>query len=93
MSDNAIMSDIIKTVTSRINKTAIKRRYAGMGAVMVPAYNLIKVYKAKNKEGKFTDTLQGRAFKHNTNGIADTFNYSPVIENTDLDLGGSYVLV
>jgi hypothetical protein len=57
MSNNDIMNDIVKTVTSRINKTAIKRRYAGMGAVMVPAYNLIKVYKSRNKEGKFVDTL------------------------------------
>ncbi len=93
MSNNDIMNDIIKTVTSKINKSAIKRKYAGMGAVMVPAYNLIKVYKMKNAEGKFIDTLQGRAFKQKVDHLSDTFTESPVVESADLDLGGSYVLV
>jgi hypothetical protein len=87
------MNDIIKTVTSKINKSAIKRKYAGMGAVMVPAYNLIKVYKMKNAEGKFIDTLQGRAFKQKVDHLSDTFTESPVVESADLDLGGSYILV
>jgi len=51
------MNDVVKTVTSKINKTAIKRRYAGTGAVMVPAYNLIKIYKMRDHNGELKDTL------------------------------------
>lgn len=58
-SDTAVLSKLIANITSQINKTAIKRKYAGIAAVMVPAYDLIKIYKQEDSEGNLIDSTFG----------------------------------
>jgi len=56
-SDPNIYSDFIATLTSTINKEAIKRKHPGSGCVMVPAYNMIQYYEIGGNKYMFDDIL------------------------------------
>lgn len=57
-SDPNIYSDFIATLTSTINKEAIKRKHPGSGCVMVPAYNMEQYYEINGNKYMFNDVLQ-----------------------------------
>ena len=96
-SDTTVLSKLISTITSQINKSAIKRKYAGIASVMVPAYDLIKIYKHQTPDGRTIDATYGGMV--NTIGTTDGVKQhldsltenSPVLTKWDLELGKSYI--
>lgn len=56
-SDPNLYSKIFSTFVSVINKKAIKRKYPGVGAVMVPSYNMSMIYELDGKIYQFEDLL------------------------------------
>jgi hypothetical protein len=65
-SDTSVLSSVVGSITSNINKTAIKRKYSGLAAVLVPAYDIIKVYKQKQEDGSTKDALNEDIIKNDT---------------------------
>lgn len=57
-SDPNVYSDFIATLTSTINKEAIKRKHPGSGCVMVPAYNMEQYYEFGGNKYMFNDVLK-----------------------------------
>lgn len=57
-SDPNIYSTILATFVSVINKKSIKRQYPGLGAVMVPGYNLSMIYDIDGKTYQYEDLLK-----------------------------------
>ena len=91
-SDNTVLSKAIAAITSQINKTAIKRRYSGIAAVMIPAYDFIKIYKTENGTDS---TFRGLV---NSLGTPDRVNTQlekqtqdgPVLTSRQIRLGRTY---
>lgn len=54
-SDPSIFAKALSTFTSNINKTAIKRKFPGMGAVMAPGYNIIQVHRIGGQNYRYDD--------------------------------------
>lgn len=57
-SDPNIYSDFIATITSTINKEAIKRKHPGSGCVMVPAYHMMQYFEIGGQKLMFSDILK-----------------------------------
>lgn len=64
-SDPNIFSKSIATFVSNLNKTAIKRKFQGEGAVMVPAYDIMTYFYVPDESGNYhqymLDDVQKRA--------------------------------
>lgn len=85
-SDPNIYSDFIATLTSTINKEAIKRKHPGSGCVMVPAYNMIQYYEFGGNKYMFNDVLvKARAeYKNNLISLLTTHpNYDAKTNKID----------
>lgn len=41
LSDPNVFSEMIKSITGELNNLALKRKYKGIGSVLVPGYNVI----------------------------------------------------
>lgn len=54
-SDPSLFSTTISTISSYMNSNAIKRKYTGMGAVMVPGYNIIQFIRVNGENKSFDD--------------------------------------
>lgn len=54
-SDPSIFGKTLSSFTSNINKTAIKRKFPGMGAVMAPAYNIVQQFRIGGTNYKYDD--------------------------------------
>ena len=54
-SDPSIFGKALSTFTSSINKTAIKRKFPGMGAVMAPGYNIVQQFRIGGANYKYDD--------------------------------------
>lgn len=57
-SDNNILGSAISTITSNINNTAIKRKYPGIASILVPAYDIYKVYRIGNRDYTYSDLIE-----------------------------------
>lgn len=57
ISDPNIFNDIIANFTSRLNKKSLKRKYAGLGTIMVPGYKKAQVYHIGKDDLLFDDVL------------------------------------
>ena len=66
-SDPNIYSDFIATLTSTINKEAIKRKHPGSGCVMVPAYNMEQYYEFGGNKYMFDDVLKKAQTEYKNN--------------------------
>ena len=69
-SDPNIYSDFIATLTSTINKEAIKRKHPGSGCVMVPAYNMEQYYEFGGNKYMFEDVLKKAQTEYKNNLIS-----------------------
>lgn len=65
-SDPNIYSQILSTFVSAINNKAIKRKYPGLGTVMVPGYNMSMIYEIDGKKYIYEDILN-QAFNEFSN--------------------------
>ena len=74
-SDPSIYGKIMQVMGSILNKKSIKRKYPGMGQVMVPAFGIYQVWEIDGKKYQYKDLLK-RAIKYNQDlgeqGISDT---------------------
>ena len=85
-SDPNIYSDFIATLTSTINKEAIKRKHPGSGCVMVPAYNMIQYYEFNGNKYMFDDVLKKAQLDYKNNLISSLKthpNYSAELNKID----------
>lgn len=69
-SDPNVYSDFIATLTSTINKEAIKRKHPGSGCVMVPAYNMEQYYEFGGIKYMFNDVLKKAQAEYKNNLIS-----------------------
>jgi len=90
-SDTSVLSSVVGSITSNINKTAIKRKYSGLAAVLVPAYDIIKVYKQRLEDGSTKDALNGDILKADTDLEAQT-DTGDLMSAKNLELGLSYIV-
>lgn len=73
-SDPNVFKSIISAFVGRVNKQAMKRRYSGQAAVMVPAYNNAQMFHfiENNNDVTLTYTdIRNKALKHGTQSIYD----------------------
>ena len=54
-SDSNLLSLTVSTISSSLNRTAIKRKFPGIASVLVPSYNIIQLYDVNNKLTYFDD--------------------------------------
>lgn len=86
-SDNNLLGAVISSVTSMINKTAIKRKYPGIASVLIPSHGAIQIYKANGIDYTYGQAQLSKVdFNHQ-------FNMQPIIPITDIEFGESYVVV
>lgn len=90
-SDTSVLSSVVSNITSNINKTAIKRKYSGLAAVLVPAYDIIKIYKQKLEDGSTKDALNGDIIKNNTDLEIQT-ETGDLMSAKNIELGLSYIV-
>lgn len=78
-SDPSIYGKVLQVVGSVLNKKSIKRKYPGMGQVMVPAFGIYQIWEINGQKYQYKDLLK-RAIKHNESlgdsGIQD--NIDPI---------------
>lgn len=74
-SDPSIYGKIMQVMGSILNKKSIKRKYPGMGQVMVPAFGIYQIWEIEGKKYQYKDLLK-RAIEYNNEleeqGISDT---------------------
>lgn len=95
-SDPSIFSKSISSLSSYINKTAIKRKYAGMGAVMVPAYKIIQFFRFNGDNLSYDDLYdlaseQGITPEEYLNNLQEQENAN--MKSVDLIEPGDYVKI
>ena len=72
-SDNNLLGAVISSVTSMINKTAIKRKYPGIASVLIPSHGAIQIYKANGIDYTYGQAQLSKVdFNHQ-------FNMQPII--------------
>lgn len=71
-SDPNIFSEMIKSITGELNNLALKRKYKGIGSVLVPGYNVIQMYHLNGVDSGmfFNDVLDLANNRHNINDIS-----------------------
>lgn len=89
-SDLSILNSVVGSITSNINRTAIKRKYAGLAAVLIPAYDMIKIYKQQQGD-TYKDALHANIIMSNTDLDQQTLD-GALLGSGDIELGLSYVI-
>lgn len=89
-SDPNIYSDFIATLTSTINKEAIKRKHPGSGCVMVPAYNMEQYYEFGGNKYMFNDVLK-KAEKDYKNKLINLLQQHEQYNATSKKIGNLFV--
>lgn len=64
-SDPSVYGKIMQVMGSILNKKSIKRKYSGMGQVMVPAFGIYQVWEIDGKKYQYKDLLK-RAVEYNS---------------------------
>lgn len=89
-SDPNVYSDFIATLTSTINKEAIKRKHPGSGCVMVPAYNMEQYYEFGGNKYMFNDVLK-KAQNEYRNYLINLLENQEQYNATSKKIGDLYV--
>ena len=91
-SDPSIYGKIMQTMGSILNKKSIKRKYPGMGQVMVPAFGIYQIWEINGNKYQYKDLLK-RAIEHNNElgdekipDIGDPIDFNNKIVSQYLDL-------
>lgn len=76
LSDPNVFSEMIKSITGELNNLALKRKYKGIGSVLVPGYNVIQMYHLNGSSAGlfFNDVLNLANGRHNINDISQKAN-------------------
>jgi hypothetical protein len=56
-SDHNVYGQILSTVASVLNSKSIKRKYPGLGQVMVPSFGIYQIYEVNGHKMQYTDVL------------------------------------
>ena len=89
-SDPSIYGKILQTVGSILNKKSIKRKYPGMGQVMVPAFGIYQIWEINGNKYQYKDILK-LAIQHNSESdspiqdIGDPIEFNNTIVNKYLN--------
>lgn len=77
-SANTIKGSFQATITSFLNKDAIRRRYAGMGGINTPSHGGIQYFRYKNKNLTWIEFLREVGGKRNANSLLTDLSWNGV---------------
>lgn len=93
-SDPSIFGKSLSSFTSNINKTAIKRKFPGMGAVMAPAYNIIQTFRIGGQSMMYDDLYNAASAQGMTvNDYLTSLQVNEQIKSIDKLLPGDRILL
>ena len=83
LSDPNVFSEMIKSITGELNDLALKRKYKGIGSVLVPGFNVMEMFHLHGAQSglKFNDIVELALRRTNIKGITSSANAGLEITN------------